>query len=208
MSSPKSARMDTPVLPNEGMLAPYDANGDLDIVCKERHFWVSSKTLSEASSVLGKMFAPKLIAKYEPNSMSKVPMELPDVDPAVFKVFCNMLYNYQPSSNPTPTTDLLNSLYAFVEEYKCHKTVSLGAHTWILEDINKRSCEELWTILKFAYGMKLGVLFRTAGKRLIWMRESVPGYRDWAVAVDNYGPMPENVLGWLLPLPYLLLSSC
>lgn len=186
----------------------YEPQGDLHLVCHDRHFYVSTDVMLRVSSGISEMLTPELIAVYEKDTKGKIVIWLPDVNPEAFDVFCNLVYSGMDLAKAEPQPFLLRPLLEFIDQYKCRDRVSFTAQTWLQCDLESRPHRDLWMMLVFAYRMNMGALFRVIGKRLISTTSARPLFRDWASITGNWEPMPESFYRLFLPhLPLSLYQS-
>lgn len=186
----------------------YEPQGDLHIVCHDRHFYVSTDVMLRVSSGIGEMLTPELIAVYEKDTKGKIVIALPDVNPEAFDVFCNLVYSEMGLVKAERQPFLLRPLLEFIDQYKCRDRVSPTAQTWLQCDLVSRPHRDLWMMLVFAYRMDMGALFRVVGKRLISTTSARPLFRDWASITGNWEAMPESFFSlFLLHLPLSLSQS-
>lgn len=176
----------------------YKQDGDVRMHCQGNRFVVSSETLSLASPMFAFMLDP-FLSELRFDTDGKFVVDLDEYDPLAVRIFCNVIHNYERQVDEVPAPDTLFHLSLFIDKYKCHQIFLYHAVSWLRGSLNRRSDNDLWYMLHFAYVMDLEDRFSKIASQLVCVHKPTNTYTGWPFP-NGPGIMPKSVPGLLFAL--------
>ncbi|RDW58955.1 uncharacterized protein DSM5745_11161 [Aspergillus mulundensis] len=178
--------------PTEMAVEDYDSDGDIYARCGDRSFHLSSKNLSMASPVFKAMFQPRFKEGLAIKDHGHTELPLPDDDPEVFKVFCDIVYVKFDLAPKDPDPEFLRRMSVFIDKYMCREAFSYYGKVWLQQPMDGHTPEMLWKMLQFAYVVDLGPEFSAITRHMLLTKPMK--CLDWEFAAEELGLIPDAIL--------------
>jgi hypothetical protein len=146
-----------------------DPEGEVIIACGDYSIRVSPNIFSMVSPVFRAMFKPNFLEGAElAKGIEIVPIYLPDDDPEVFLIFCNVVHHRSNDIPPQPTPMQLCKMAVIVDKYDCGEAIRPWGILWLQREIRGLTIEDLCQLLVFAYAVDLPQQFSDLSKEVLF----------------------------------------